>query len=629
MAVARRKSKIDNEPRPFLDVVNSARGYVWRERLSTADHAAALAISQRHDLPEVLGRVLAAREVGLDEVPTVLDPTIKALMPDPSTLRDMDAAAERLARAIETGERVAIFGDYDVDGASSSALLKRFFAMHGQDAIIYIPDRLAEGYGPNARAIEGLVEQGARLIVCVDCGTTSHAPLAAGRAKGADIVVIDHHQADEALPVVTALVNPNRQDDISGLGHLCAAGVVFMTLVATQRVLRQRGFYANGREVPALLGTARSRRAGDGVRRRAIEGAQPRLCDKGPAGDAPAAQHGAQGARRCGGSVSRRRRPYALGFVLGPRINAGGRIGDAALGAEAVVGRRRHGGGPDRRSTRQAEQGTQGGRDGDARRGDGGSRPLARAGSDTALSWLGSERWHKGVVGLVASRLVGTVQAAVVCHRVRWQRSGTGSLRSVAGVDIGTARARGGSRGLLIKGGGHAMAAGLTVLQGKACEPLRRFLAERLRNGATEAQAAAGLEIDGALDAGVGQRMNSWRCSSGRDPTGREIRSPGSRSRRTASSLPRSLASAHIRARWRPATARASTPSPSGPWGSRSATCCWRPTAGRSTSPGQLQNATPGAGGTRSKLLIDDVADPQKTGLRRPRGGCSAAFSRP
>jgi single-stranded-DNA-specific exonuclease len=238
---------------PFLGVAVSARGFAWRERLEPGAAALATTISQRHAIPELLGRVLAARGVAVADVPVFLDPSLKALMPDPSTLRDMDKAAARLADAIQSGERIAVFGDYDVDGACSSALLARFLAHHGTRARIYIPDRIFEGYGPNVAAIEALVAEGARLIVTVDCGTTSFEPLAAARRLGADVAVVDHHQADERLPDVAALVNPNRQDDLSGQGHLCAAGVTFLVLVATARELRRRGHYAKGTPEPNLL----------------------------------------------------------------------------------------------------------------------------------------------------------------------------------------------------------------------------------------------------------------------------------------------------------------------------------------------------------------------------------------
>jgi single-stranded-DNA-specific exonuclease len=235
--------EIDAAAGAYLGVTASARGMAWRDRLDAAAAKTAIAISQRHALPELLGRVLASRGIGLDEVPVALDPTVKALMPDPSTVRDMEKGAARLAQAIVGNEAIAVFGDYDVDGACSAALLQRFLAAHGREARIYIPDRMTEGYGPNREAIEALVKGGARLIVTVDCGTTGVEPLAAAGPLGADVVVVDHHQAGERLPDVAAVINPNRQDDLSGLGNLCAAGVVFMLLVATARELRRRGFY--------------------------------------------------------------------------------------------------------------------------------------------------------------------------------------------------------------------------------------------------------------------------------------------------------------------------------------------------------------------------------------------------
>ena len=214
-----------------LGITDLGARAVWRNRLTPELANTALQIVQHHGLPDLLGRVLAARGVTVDQVPVFLDPSLKALMPDPSTLMGMDDACRRLADAVQKSERVAIFGDYDVDGACSSALLARYLAQHGIKTRIYIPDRMAEGYGPNVKAMQTLVSEGANLIVTVDCGTTSFEALAALRKLKTDAVVLDHHQADETLPDVYAVVNPNRQDDISGQGHLCAAGVVFMTLV--------------------------------------------------------------------------------------------------------------------------------------------------------------------------------------------------------------------------------------------------------------------------------------------------------------------------------------------------------------------------------------------------------------
>src|SRR6201989_389548 len=212
-------------PPSFLGVARSATGKVWRDRLDARGAARALAVTQRYRLPEMLARVLAGRDVGIDEVEDFLDPTIRKLMPDPHTVMQMEAAARRIADAATRREKVAIFGDYDVDGATSAALLAWHLRHCGLDPLIHIPDRIFEGYGPNAEAIRALAGQGATLLVTVDCGTTSHEPLAEARRLRLDTAVIDHHQAPADLPAVVAIVNPNRQDDLSGLGNLCATGV--------------------------------------------------------------------------------------------------------------------------------------------------------------------------------------------------------------------------------------------------------------------------------------------------------------------------------------------------------------------------------------------------------------------
>src|SRR3954454_2271476 len=222
----------------FLGVDRSVCGRAWRDRLDERATARALSMTQRHGVSELLGRVLAAREVELDEVDEFLDPTVKRLMPDPDTLTDMPKAAARIADAIEGHEKIAIFGDYDVDGATSAAVLAKFLRHAGAEPLIHIPDRLFEGYGPNTPAVEALAEKGARLQVTVDCGTTSIAPLARAKELGLDVVTIDHHQVDEVLPPADALVNPQRHDDLSGLTYLAACGLVFMTVVAVNRELR-------------------------------------------------------------------------------------------------------------------------------------------------------------------------------------------------------------------------------------------------------------------------------------------------------------------------------------------------------------------------------------------------------
>src|SRR5690606_13291861 len=483
----------------FLGVARSVRGLRWRERLDPASSNLATAISQHHDLPELLGRVLAARGVRLDEVPVVLDPTIKALMPDPSVLQDMDKAAARLADAIMSREAIAVFGDYDVDGACSSALLYRFLAHHGLGCRIYIPDRLFEGYGPNPAAIEGLIKDGAKLIVTVDCGTASFEPLALARRLGVDVVVIDHHQADPALPDGHALVNPNRQAGLSGLGQLCAAGVTFVVLVAVARELRQRGYYSAARPAPDLLALL------DLV-------ALATVCDVVPLTGLNRAYvvRGLQVMRTRqnigltalfdAAGLAQAPTPYHLGFVIGPRINAGGRIGDSALGARLLATD------DEVEAARIAQLLDKLNKERKAIETEMLEQALAEAEQqleadpDLPILVLGSASWHKGVVGLVASRVTERF------HRpscvISWENDvGTASLRSVAGVDIGAAVRAAVAKGHLIKGGGHAMAAGLTVERARLSD-LRDFLCDVLGSAAMLARSAAGLDIDGAMTSG-------------------------------------------------------------------------------------------------------------------------------
>lgn len=482
----------------FLAVRRSVRGYRWQERLLPAQRNTAVAIAQRHDLPELLGRVLAARDVTIDGVETFLEPTIRALMPDPSTVRDMDVAASRLADAIQKGERIAVFGDYDVDGACSSALMQLFFGLHDLGCRIYIPDRLHEGYGPNPDAIEMLARDGATLIVTVDCGTTSFEPLAVAAKLGVDVVVVDHHQADETLPDAVAVVNPNRQDDLSGLGQLCAAGVVFLLLVATSRELRRRGHYkTQPPDLLALLDLVALATVCDVV---PLTGLNRAYVTKGLQ-----VMHGRRnvGLKALFDAAGLDQAPttYHLGFVLGPRINAGGRIGDSGLGAKLLsttdeteaarisvlldkLNRERKAIETDMLAEAMAQ-----------------GEAMVEADPDAAVLVLGSQEWHKGVVGLVASRLTERFRRPSCVIAWDGKGSGTGSLRSVAGVDIGGAVRAAMAEGHLIKGGGHAMAAGLTVARGQL-EDLRGFLDARLRDRAALARDAAALEIDGALTPG-------------------------------------------------------------------------------------------------------------------------------
>jgi single-stranded-DNA-specific exonuclease len=411
----------------------------------------------------------------------------------------MDRAASRLADAIAAKQPVAIFGDYDVDGACSSALLNRFLAHHDVASRIYIPDRLFEGYGPNVSAIEMLVREGAQLIITVDCGTTSFEPLAAARKLGADVLVIDHHQADERLPNVQAVVNPNRQDDVSGQGMLCAAGVVFLVLVATVRELRRRGFYSDVREpdLLALLDLVALATVADVV---PLTGLNRAYVKKGLAVMRARENVGLTALADAAG-LTTPPTPYHLGFILGPRINAGGRIGNAALGAALLsttdtVEAQRIAELLNRLNKERKDIETlmleEALAMADRQMTDDPSRPIIIVASET---------WHKGIVGLVASRLVERFRRPACV--IAWEEAarsgeGTGSLRSIPGVDLGAAVRAAVATGLLLKGGGHAMAAGLTVTR-QGLPALEHHFLTHLGAATINASEAASLEIDAAL----------------------------------------------------------------------------------------------------------------------------------
>ena len=489
------------ESRLFLGVENSATDRAWLDRLDQRGAARALAIAQRHELPELLARIIAGRHIEADAVEAFLDPTIKQAMPDPYVLTAMKEAAERIADAVKGSECVAIFGDYDVDGATSAALLARYLRQCGIEPIIHIPDRLFEGYGPNVEAVRALAERGATLLVCVDCGTTSIEPLAEARKRGVDVVVIDHHQADEVLPPAVAIVNPNRRDDLSGLGHLAAVGLVFMTVVALNRVLRERGFWTSERPEPDLLAFL------DDVALGTVADVVPLI--------------GLNRAFVAKGLIALRRRErvghtslmdvarlsgppeaWHLGFLLGPRINAGGRIGRADLGVNLLlendpIEAARIAAELDRLNReRQAIE----------------LETLAQAEAEAqaalgieekgAVVVTAAEGWHPGIVGLVAARLKEKFGRPAFAIALEPGGIGTGSGRSISGVDIGRAVRRAVADGLLLKGGGHAMAAGVTLRKGALGE-LRAFLEATLAADVATARRRSGLLIDGAVTAGA------------------------------------------------------------------------------------------------------------------------------
>jgi single-stranded-DNA-specific exonuclease len=483
----------------FLGVENSATGRAWRDRLDARGGARALAIAQRHDVPELLARILAGRGVEVDAVEAFLDPTVKRSMPDPNVLTAMPEASARIADAIVRGETIAIFGDYDVDGATSAAVLARFLRRAGVEPLIHIPDRLFEGYGPNVEAVRALAGRGATLLVTVDCGTTSIEPLAQARTLGVDVVVIDHHQADETLPPAVAIVNPNRCDDLSGLGHLAAVGLTFMTVVAVNRELRARGFWTAGRPEPDLLaflddvalGTVADVVPLTGLNRAFVAKGLIALRQRNRVGHVSLMDV----ARLSGPPEA-----WHLAFLLGPRINAGGRIGRADLGVRLLIEEdpieaARIATELDRlnRERQTIEMDTVAQAEAEA---------MAALGIEEkgAVVVTAAEGWHPGVVGLVAARLKEKFGRPAFAIALEPGGIGTGSGRSIVGVDIGRAVRRAVAEGLIEKGGGHAMAAGVT-LRKAALAPLRAFLEAALGPDVEIARRANGLKIDGAVSA--------------------------------------------------------------------------------------------------------------------------------
>ena len=425
----------------FLGVEQSVCGRRWRARAGGDGEAAALAA--RLGLPEIVARLLAQRGVGVAEAPGFLAPRLREQLPDPLHLRDMGAAVARLVQAIRGGERIVVFGDYDVDGATAAALLLRFFAAVGGSAAVYVPDRLREGYGPNAPALLRLKEEGAGVVVTVDCGATAHAPLAAAAEAGLDVIVVDHHVGEPLVPRARAVVNPNRLDDDSPHGALAAVGVAFLLVVALNRALREAGWYETRGEPDLLqwldlvaLGTVCDVVPLTGINRALV------------AQGIKVARQGANPGLRALAAVGEVKEPigaYHLGFVLGPRVNAGGRVGAADLGARLL------------------------------------------ATDDPALA------------GELAARLKERYERPA-CVVALADGIGRGSGRSVPGVELGPAVIAARQAGLLINGGGHAMAAGFTVAADRL-DALHAFLAVRLGDGRNGEPAAPELAIDGALAA--------------------------------------------------------------------------------------------------------------------------------
>lgn len=478
----------------FMGIERSVTGKWWRERAS--DERLATTISQRFGVPEIVGRVMANRGIGLDDAESFLSPTLRDLMPDPSSLQDMDKAASRIADAIEKGEKIAVFGDYDVDGATSTALLKRFFAALGADVPVHIPDRMTEGYGPNAPALLALQRNGANLILTVDCGVTAYAPLQEAKDAGIEIIVVDHHAAEPELPPAIAVVNPNRLDDESGLGHLCAAGVAFLLCVAMLRELRNRGWLEKaGIRAPDLrnwldlvaLGTVCDVVPLRGLNRAFVTQGLKVMKHRSNVGMTSLADVA---------GVNETPSAYHLGYVLGPRVNAGGRVGESFLGTTLLSGD----------NPAQAQD--------IARKLDEYNRERKAIEDivlDQAISavegqskvasmvLVGGDDWHPGVIGIVASRLKDRYHVpSLVMGLVDGVYKGSG--RSVRGIDLGAAIIAARQAGLLINGGGHGMAAGFTLDPEKR-DAFEAFLEERFAKIIEENDIRPTITVDGALHA--------------------------------------------------------------------------------------------------------------------------------
>ena len=483
---------MDGDSPAFLNVERSFSGKRWRPRLT--DERTALAISQHLGVPEVLGRVLAARGVDADAAEAFLDPKLRDLLPDPSHLLDMDKAVARIVEAINAGEKIGVFADYDVDGACSASLLVRFFAALGRDLLVYVPDRIAEGYGPNTPALLKLKEQGVSLIITVDCGTTAFTPLQEAADAGLDVVVVDHHVAEPLLPTAVAVVNPNRLDETSPVGQLCAAGMTFMLIISINRALRDAYWYGEGHGEPDLMnmldlvalatvadvvpltGVNRALvRQGLAIMKKRENPGLASLSDVSRLEETPEAWH--------------------LGFLLGPRVNAGGRVGEAGLGVKLLttgdqdeatgIAMRLDGYNTERREIEAAVL--------DAAM----AQAEQQAETGAPLIIAASEGWHPGVIGIVAGRIKEAFNRPACVVSIE-NGLGKGSGRSVRGIDLGPAVIAAHQAGHLVNGGGHAMAAGFTVAE-ERLDAFRRFLTDHIEGQLAGEVLAPDIGIDGAI----------------------------------------------------------------------------------------------------------------------------------
>lgn len=489
----------------FLGIRRSLLGRSWRWR--PADAALVRDHQLRHGLSEPLARALAARGVDAEGAADYLSPTLKAQFPDPSSFKDMDLAAEILVDAAVTGRPLAVFADYDVDGASSAAQLVRWFRAMGRDLPIYVPDRIIEGYGPSPAAFRRLKEQGAELVVTVDCGAAAHDALIAAKEMGVDVVVIDHHLMRGEPPPAAALVNPNRPDDTSGQGHLAAAGVTFVLLAALNREAARRGLFAD-RPKPDIMQWLDLAAMGAVCDVTSLTGFNRAITTQGLRVMSNWANPGLKALL----DVAKGQGPattFHAGFILGPRINAGGRIGRSDLGARLL-------------STDDPEEAAALAAELDALNAS--RKEVEKDVIDQAVAFIekdsnqdpdapvlvvAGDGWHPGVVGIAAARLRERYRKPVIVVGIdRPSDTGKGSGRSQPGVNLGRAVQAAFDEGLLLAGGGHAMAAGLTVRPSGIPE-LRAFLEEQLKDEMVDAAAADAIEID-ALVSPSGATRALW-----------------------------------------------------------------------------------------------------------------------
>ncbi len=479
----------------LLGVRRSALGQGWVRRPVVMRHAEAIA--DRIGVSPIVGQLIAGRGIDVEEAQAFYTPSLKESLPDPSSFKDMDLGVARLARALQQGEEIAIFGDYDVDGATSSAVLYRFLTAVGAKVRIYIPDRMKEGYGPNAPALIGLRDAGVDVVITVDCGILSFEPLTAAKETGLDVIVVDHHKAETRLPEAVAVINPNRLDDDSGHGQLAAVGVAFILIVGLNRVLRDAGWYTAERPAPDLLSLLDIVALGTVADVVPLTGVNRALVAQGLKVMAQRKNVGITSLSDVG-RMSEAPTAYHAGFILGPRVNAGGRVGEAGLGARLLTTNN-----PieaqelaekldkynEERRLIEAEVLEAATQQMEAKYGPDGN-------PDTIVVAYG-EGWHAGVIGIVASRLKDKygVPALVIGSD---GGEAKGSARSVSGVDLGAAVIEAVQQGILLKGGGHAMAAGLSLDPAKI-EELTEFLKGQLRDQVARAHASRSLKVDAVV----------------------------------------------------------------------------------------------------------------------------------